>query len=67
MNHRRPNFVLKSNNKNIKNAPTMNEIKIKPVDVYPGVATDVADDDKVNETLVAEETDMMNNNPRNDK
>lgn len=45
----------------------MNEIKIKPVDVYPGVATDVADDNKVNETLVAEETDMMNNNPRNDK
>lgn len=32
---------------------------------YPGVATDKADNDKVNECLVKEDVREMNNNPRN--
>lgn len=32
---------------------------------YPGVAVDIADDNTVDEKLVAERTDVLGNNPRN--
>lgn len=35
----------------------------KPVDKYPGVAVDKADDDKVNPCLVRQDTKILNNNP----
>ena len=34
---------------------------------YAGVAVDIACDDAVSETMVEEETLMLNNNPRNDE
>lgn len=33
---------------------------------YPGAAIDAADDNKVSEKLVDEQTSMLNDNPRND-
>lgn len=44
----------------------MNEDKEKKAEeLYPGVATDVADDEKSTPKEVREETCMLNNNPRN--
>lgn len=37
------------------------------VDEYPGVAINIADNDKVTDTLVKERTKTLNNNPRNDE
>lgn len=33
---------------------------------YPGVAINIADDEKVDSKLVKERTEELNNNPRND-
>lgn len=40
---------------------------IKPVDDYPGVAINNADDEKVDKDLVKERTKTLNNNPRNNE
>ena len=40
--------------------------RTKPVDTYPGVAINNADDEKVDKNLVKERTKTLNNNPRND-
>lgn len=37
----------------------------KASDEFPGVAIDMADDDKVSKKLVKERTETLNNNPRN--
>lgn len=34
-------------------------------ELKPGVAVDIADDEKVSPTLVAEQTEDLNNNPNN--
>ena len=46
---------------------TRKEADNKAEQSYPGVAVNVADNDKVNPQLVKEETAQMNNNPRNDQ
>lgn len=38
----------------------------KEVKKYPGVATDVADRERVSMSEVDQETHLLNNNPRND-
>lgn len=37
----------------------------KNAGMYPGVATDIADNETVNKTEVKEEVKELNNNPRN--
>lgn len=37
-----------------------------PADIYPGAATDIADDEKVDAKLVEQETKLLNDNPHTD-
>lgn len=39
--------------------------KIKDADIYPGVATDIADNEKANKAEVKQDVKELNNNPRN--
>lgn len=41
--------------------------KDKASEKYPGVAVNIGDDEKVNESLEKERTCTLNNNPRNNK
>lgn len=43
----------------------MEKKEVKPCENYQGVNIDIADDEKVNEHLVEQETKELNNNPRN--
>lgn len=56
----------KSNNKGGERADATS-LSQEEVDAakYPGVAIDIADDEKVDENLVKERTKALNNNPRN--
>ena len=49
----------------MKPTNTTDEIKNTSASEYPGVAIDIADNDKTNEKLVKERTATINNNPRN--
>lgn len=48
-----------------KNSSTKKE-QVNAEKKYPGVAIDVADDEKVDKKTVRERTETLNNNPRND-
>lgn len=43
-----------------------NKVDVTPSGEYAGVAIDQADGDKVDKKLVKEDTQSLNNNPRND-
>lgn len=42
------------------------DTKVNPVDIYPGVAVDKADKDKVSKKAVTQETSILNDNPHTD-
>lgn len=55
-------------NKEIKQACRPDsQSEVRAADVYPGVAINDSDKNKVNDALVKERTRTLNNNPRNDR
>lgn len=44
---------------------TEKKTEVKETEKYPGVAVDVADDDKVTEKAVKQDVKKLGNNPRN--